>query len=65
MGFKGLSTVGDWRVAHDGAAGPSCSDRLSPTLSLMVTKKRSTLPDEIQGPVCVDGLVLRRCIRCL
>jgi len=29
-----------------------------PNLSRMVTKKRSTLPDEIQGPACVDGLVL-------
>jgi hypothetical protein len=30
-----------------------------PTFLLVITGKRSTLFVEIQGPVCVDGLVLR------
>jgi hypothetical protein len=34
----------------------------TPDLSRMVTKKRSTLPVEIQGPACVNGLVLHRCL---
>ena len=49
--------VVDWPVADDMGAAPFCFDCQSPTLSVMVTKKRSTLFDEIQGPMCVDGLV--------
>jgi hypothetical protein len=39
---------------------PFRSDCASQNFSIIVTKKRSTRFYEIQGPVCVDGLVLRR-----
>ena len=47
------------RVADKLGAPPFRSDCASQNFSIIVTKKRSTRFYEIQGPVCVDGLVLQ------
>jgi hypothetical protein len=46
------------RVAGKLGPPPFRSDCASQNFSIIVTKKRSTQFYEIQGPVCVDGLVL-------
>jgi hypothetical protein len=46
------------RVADKLGTPPFRPDCASQNFSIIVTKKRSTRFYEIQGPVCVDGLVL-------
>jgi hypothetical protein len=61
LGIDGLSAVRRARrVADKLGTPPFRSDCASQNFSIIVTKKRSTRFYEIQGPVCVDGLVLRR-----
>src|SRR5579862_8504604 len=48
------------RVADELGTPPFRSVCASQNFSTIVTKKRSTWFYEIQGPVCVDGLVLSR-----
>jgi len=50
----------DWRQAANMAAFTFPFGFRLLTFLVMITGKRSTLFGEIQGPVCVDGLVLRR-----
>ena len=57
---SGLVTAPIPRLAADKlGTSPFRSDCASQNFSIIVTKKRSTRFCEIQGPVCVDGLVLR------
>jgi len=58
---SGVVTASIPRLAADEPGKPPFrSDCASQNFSIIVTKKRSTQFYEIQGPVCVDGLVLRR-----
>jgi hypothetical protein len=68
LGIDGLSWGRSARpVADKLGTLPFRSDCASQNFSIIVTKKSSTRFYEIQGPVCVDGLVLQRrfpiCIR--
>jgi hypothetical protein len=57
---SGVVTASIPRLAADKLGTPPFrSDCASQNFSIIVTKKRSTRFYEIQGPVCVDGLVLR------
>jgi hypothetical protein len=57
---SGLETASIPRLAADTLGTPPFrSDCASQNFSIIVTKKRSTRFYEIQGPVCVDGLVLK------
>ena len=50
----------DWRQAANMAAFTFPFGFRLLTFLVMITGKRSTLFGEIQGPVCVDGLVLEQ-----
>jgi hypothetical protein len=59
-GESGLVTAAIPRLVADKLGTPPFrSDCASQDFSIIVTKKRSTRFCEIQGPVCVDELVLR------
>ena len=61
LGIDGLSAVRRARRVADKLGTPPFRSVCAPqNFSIIVTKKRSTRFYEIQGPVCVDGLVLRR-----
>jgi hypothetical protein len=59
LGIDGLQRIQCAPSPDKLGTPPFRFDCASQNLSIIVTKKRSTRFYEIQGPVCVDGLVLR------